>query len=222
MTRQPPTWIDSVLQTGVPAYPAYDVPISDWHPAVFESAFIALHPFSRAQTPVSWGEVAAAIGLSVGRLNRALLTWSGALRTEFADSDAAARLRGFCELSGLDAPLDGSLPLIWTPLVVAFFRAVGADQLWVRDEFGEALSPCAALAEPLDRSLGRSHRRGAIFSAVPGVLASVDWDSFFTLFFAPQSQLATLSQAVEGFVCAADTRHYWNATPEADLAPTAG
>jgi len=222
MTCQPPTWIDSVLETGVPAYPTYDAPISDWHPAVFESAFIALHPFWRGETPVSWGEVAAAIGLSVGRLNRGLLTWTGALRAEFRDSDAAALLSGFCERSGLDAPVDGSLPLVWTPHVVAFFRTAGADQLWIRDEFGDALSPCSPLVETLDLSLSSIHRRGAIFSAVPGVLASVDWDSFFTVFLAPRSQLAILSESVEGFVCGTDTKHFWNATPERDLAPTAG
>lgn len=222
MTCQPPTWIDSVLETGVPAYPKYDAPISAWHPAVFESAFIALHPFWRGETPVSWGEVASATGLSVGRLNRGLLTWMGALGTEFRDSDAAARLSGFCQLSGLDAPMDGSLPLAWTPLVLAFFRTAGADQLWIRDEFGEVLSPCSPLPETFDLSLSRIHRRGAIFSAAPGVLTSVDWDSFFTVFLAPRSQLANLSRAVEGFVCATDTTHFWNATPEADLALTAG
>jgi len=212
MTTQPPTWINSVLETGVPAYPTYDAPISDWHPAIFESAFIALHPFWRSETPISWGEVASATGLSVGRLNRGLLTRSGALRTEFRDSDAGARLSGYCDRSGLDAPIDGALPLTWTPLLVAFFRSAGADQLWIRDEFGQALSPCAALTEPLDLSLDRIHRRGAIFSAVPGVLAAVDWDSFFTLFLAPRSQLATLSKAVEGFVCATDTEHFWKAS----------
>jgi hypothetical protein len=94
--------------------------------------------------------------------------------------------------------------------------------LWIRDEFGQAQSPCSALPETLDLSLGRIHRRGAIFSAVPGVLATVDWDSFFTLFLAPRSQLATLSKAVEGFVCATDTEHLWKTAPEGDLAPTAG
>jgi len=222
MTCQPPTWIASVLETGVPAYPNYDAPISDWHPTVFKSAFIALHPFGRGKTPVSWGEVASAVGLSVGRLNRGLLTWAGALRAEFQDSDAAARLSAYCQLSGLDAPIDGALPPAWTPVVVAFFQSAGADQLLLRDEFGQALSSCSALAETLDLSLGRIHRRGAIFSAVPGVLASVDWDSFFTLFLAPRSQLAALSRVVEGFVCATDTKHFWNATPEGNLVATAG
>jgi hypothetical protein len=180
-----------------------------------------LHPFWRDETPVSWRELASATGLSVGRLNRGLLTWIGALRTEFQDSDAAARLSGFCEVSGLDAPIDGSLPLAWTPLVVAFFRSAGADQLWISDEFGQPLSPCPALAEKLDLSLNRIHRTGAIFSAVPGVLTSVDWDSFFTLFLGPRSQLAPLSTAVEGFFCETDTKHFWKAAPD-DLVQNAG
>jgi len=160
--------------------------------------------------------------LSVGRLNRGLLTWAGASKAESRDSEAAARLNRFRELSGLDAPIDGAMPPTWTPLLVEFFRAAGADQLWVRDEFGETLSPCAASVGTLDLSLGRIHRRGAMFSPVSSVLVCVDWDSFFTLFLAPRSQLAPLSKAVEGFFCAIDTEHFWDATPEGDLVPAAG
>ena len=110
VTCQPPTWIDAILETGVPAYPKYDAPISEWHSAVFESSFIALHPFWRGEIPVSWSEVASAVGLSVGRLNRGLLTWAGASKAESRDSEAAARLNRFRELSGLDAPIDGACP----------------------------------------------------------------------------------------------------------------
>ena len=198
MTCQPPTWIDSVLETGLPAYPKYNAPISGWHPTVFESSFIAQHPFWRGEVEVSWGEVASAIGLSVGRLNRGLLTRARALRAEYQDPDAVAQLNRFCELSALDVPIDGSFPPAWTLLVVEFFRMAGADQLWIRDEFGETLSACAPATQTLDLSLSRIHRRGAIFSPVPGVLASVDWDSFFTLFLGPRSLLLPLSKSLDG------------------------
>jgi len=101
MTRQCPTWVESILQTGTPAYPSYDAPICQWHPAAFEGAFVALHPFWRGEVAVSWAEVASSLGISVGRLNRALLTRDGALRVEYRDSDAAAQLNRYCEASAL-------------------------------------------------------------------------------------------------------------------------
>jgi hypothetical protein len=222
MTRQRPTWVDSILQTGVPAYPNYDAPISQWHPAVFEAVFIALHPFCRGDVPVAWAEVASLLGMTVGRLNRGLLTRDGALRVEYRDSDAAALLNRYCEASTLDGPIDGCIPTDWTPILIDFFRTAGADVLWVTDEFGEELRPCSAETAELDLLLGSVHRRGAIFSSVPGVLVSVDWDSFFTLFFAPRWLLARLPDVLEGFVAGIDTDHFWQTTSASNHMPDAG
>jgi hypothetical protein len=222
MTRPRPTWVDSILQTGAPVYPSYDAPISKWHPAVFEAAFVALHPFWRGDVAVSWAEVASLLGISVGRLNRGLLTRDGALRVEYRDSDAAARVSRHCETSALEGPIDGCIPPEWTTIVVDFFRTAGADVLWVIDGFGQVLQPCSASTAELDLSLGSVHRRGAIFSSVPGVLVSVDWDSFFTLFFASNSLLAPLPNVLEGFLSGIDTEHFWQTTPASNLLPDAG
>ena len=208
MTRQQPIWVDSILRSGVPAYPDYDVPISKRHPAVFDAAFIALHPFYRGDVPVSWSEVASLLGMTVGRLNRGLLTWAGALRVEYRDSGAAELLKRYCEASTIDGPIDGSIPTDWTPIVVDFFRSAGADALWVTDEFGKVLHPCPAAIAELELSLGSVHRRGAIFSSVPGVLVSVDWDSFFTLFLAPKSLLGRLPDVLDGFFAEVDPEHF--------------
>jgi len=144
------------------------------------------------------------------------------LRIEYRDSDAAAQLNRYCEVSALEGPIDGGIPPEWTTLVIDFFRTAGADVLWVTDEFGEVLPACSPATAELDLSLRAVNRRGAIFSSVPGVLVSVDWDSFFTLFFASRSLLGRLPKVLEGFLSGIDTEHFWQTTPASNHMPDAG
>jgi hypothetical protein len=120
-------------------YPAYDAPILDWRPSLFESAFVALHPFEGEETPRTWAHVSADLDVDIGRLNRALLTSVGALRVEFEDAPAASRLKDYCLVRKLDFPQDGQFPVQWTELLTRFLREHGSGQVWVRSEFGDTV-----------------------------------------------------------------------------------
>jgi len=186
-------------------YPSYEIPLVEAYGCLFESAFIVLHPFVRIPASLAWtntrqypsddqiiergekfpwAEVAARTGLTCcAQLCQALLTSIGSLPDHLADLSAAAALRRFLESQTVWMPAEGRFePLLRADFLRAFELA-GAPELLFVPEFTHT-NPTMRL--PLAGFHGGSipfPPRGTLLALDRSFLFTVDWDSFFTLFY---------------------------------------
>lgn len=214
-------------------YPLYTAPLVEAYDGLFESAFIVLHPFVRvpqslawsatAQYPsdtqilahgakCTWAQVATSTGLSsCARINQALLTSIGSLADHLADPSAGNALKSFLESHPVWMPVEGRFePLLQADFLHAF-TAAGARELLFVPEF-PATDPVATLpvADLATRTIPFP-ARGTLLSLDHSFLFTVDWDSFFTLFYGRRSFITRVASALnlEGFFATPNTEHAW-------------
>jgi hypothetical protein len=186
-------------------YPPYDLPLAEAYGGRFESAFIILHPFIRVPqllawsvtrrypddakiagfgTKCKWTEVAAQAGLgNCARLSQALLTSIGSLADHLADPYGRDALQAYLQTQPVWMPVEGCFGPLLQPDFLGAFTTAGASELIHVPEFPKS-DPVVAL--PLD-----GLRSGAVPFPASGTLLApdasflftVDWDSFFTLFY---------------------------------------
>jgi len=214
-------------------YPQHEVPLAEAYGGRFESVFVALHPFVRvpswlawtaqrcypsdAQIAVSgakcsWTEVGAATGLSsCARLNQALLTSIGSLTDHLADPHGRDALKTYLQSNPVWMPVEGSFVPLLKPDILHAFATAGDHELIFVPEFPHA-DPVATL--PLD-GLGEGSMpfptRGTLLAPDASFLFTVDWDSFFTLFYGSRSFVTRIASArkIEGFFASPTTEHAW-------------
>ena len=214
-------------------YPAYSEPLLEAYGGAFECVFVALHPFVRVPAELAWSathqypgdaqivargvkvpwmEVAAATGLnSCARLNQALLTSIGSLNDHFADPAGRDELKRFLESEPIWMPTEGRFePLLQTD-ILRVFVAAGMQELIFVPEFLNS-DPVTVL--PLaDIYLGSIPfpARGTLLAPDHSFLFTVDWDSFFTLFYGARSFVPRVAAALglEGFFATPNTEHAW-------------
>jgi len=213
-------------------YPPYDAPLAEAWGARYESLYILLHPFicvpdalawratqqyptdSQIQahgTKSAWTEVAAQSNLAhCARLNQALLTSIGSL-TDERDDASARTLKQFLESSPLWMPTEGRFePLLHADFLAAF-AAAGHSQLIHVPEF-PATDPVTRISiTDLHQQTEKFPARGSLVAPDASFLFTVDWDSFFTLFYGPRAFLTEIVRArrMEGFFASASTEHFW-------------
>ncbi len=135
--------------------------------------------------PILWSSIVERLSLQNNReLNRTLLTYTGALRTEFQQKKSAASLADLMADASIWPPLDGEFaPLFLSPFL-AILLSAGYDQIVARDEFGEQ--------EQVFQVPKATHDRRLLLNSTPfiprclespdgEVVAMVHWDSFFTV-----------------------------------------
>ena len=214
-------------------YPPYSVPLVEAYDSRFEAAFIVLHPFIRvaeamawkatgqyptdqqilaAGAKLRWTEAMATTGLgSCARMNQALLTSIGAVREHLADPDGVKSLQKLLENEPVWMPTEGRFePLLHRDLLYAF-QAAGAGELIFVPEF--------PAADPIVRLDVAGLRDGSIPFPVRGTLLApdakflftVDWDSFFTMFYGRREFIRQVAGALdlEGFFATPNTEHAW-------------
>jgi len=199
----------------------------------FECVFVALHPFVRVpaelgwsatrQYPgdgeiaargakVAWMEVAAAAGLqSCARVNQALLTSIGSLDDYLADAAGRDKLKGFLESEPIWMPVEGRFePLLQADLLHVFAEA-GADELIFVPEFPHSEPVTRLPLAGLRSGSVAFPARGTLLAPDHSFLFTVDWDSFFTLFYGARSFVARVAAALdlEGFFATPNTEHAW-------------
>jgi hypothetical protein len=214
-------------------YPSYDVPLAEAYGGLFESVFIILHPFISLPDHLawkatkkypsdeqllslgakcSWASVAAQTGLTTcAKLNQALLTSTGSIATELRDLSAANALRSFLQSAPVWMPVQGRFePLLQMDFLNAF-AAAGQEELIFVPEF-----PHVDPIQMLNLSRLRSREeafpsRGALLAPDESFLFTVDWDSFFTLFYGPRAFVTQVAQQhnLEGFFATPTTEHSW-------------
>ncbi|MBS1805415.1 MAG: DUF2711 family protein [Acidobacteria bacterium] len=214
-------------------YPQYGVPLVEAYDHRFEAVFIILHPFisvpqqlawkvTRKYPPDSdiiavgtaspWANVGRQTGLnSCARLNQALLTAGGSLTAELADHDGKEALLALLQSQSLWMPAQGRFePLIQRDLL-RVFSSSGYEHVIHVPEFPD-VNPVASirLAELQDEQVPFPVS-GTLLAPDSSFLFTVDWDSFFTLFYGPRAFLLRMARGLrlEGFFATAHTDHAW-------------
>jgi hypothetical protein len=214
-------------------YPPYDAPLADAYGGLFESVFIILHPFVSVPENLAWkatkkyptdeqilslgakcpwAQVAAKTGLNTcAKLNHALLTSTGSIAPELSDSPAATALQSYLQSASVWMPVQGRFePLLQMDFLAAFIAASQEELIFV-PEFPHT-DPIQLLN--VSRLVNRKEAfpsRGTLVAPDESFLLTVDWDSFFTLFYGPRALVTEVArqQNLEGFFATPTTEHSW-------------
>ena len=219
-------------------YPPYSEPLVEAYGRAFECVFVVLHPFVRVPAELAWSvthrypgdaeiaargekvpwtEVAARTSLkSCARINQALLTSIGSLDDHVADPAARGELQRFLESQPIWMPTEGRFEPLLQPDFLHIFAEAGAEELLFVPEFPNtdpvARLPLAALRDETNLNPGSPFPlRGTLLASDHSFLFTVDWDSFFTLFYGPRSFVARVAAGLnlEGFFATPNTEHAW-------------
>ena len=214
-------------------YPPYSVPLVEAYGGLFESVFILLHPFVRVPQSLawsatrqyphdaqilaqgvkcSWSQVGALSGLaSCARINQALLTSIGSLADHLADPAAAGALQTFLQSQSIWMPVEGRFePLLRLDILSVFAQAATPELIFV-PEFPHS-DPVVTLPIASLRSGSLPFpTRGTLLAPDHSFLFTVDWDSFFTLFYGSRAFITRVASALdlEGFFATPNTEHAW-------------
>ncbi len=199
----------------------------------FECVFVVLHPFIRVPAELAWSvihrypsdaviaahgakvpwtDVAARTSLkSCARINQALLTSIGSLDDHVADPAGSGELQRFLESQLVWMPTEGRFEPLLRPDFLHIFAEAGMDELVFVPEFPHS-DPVVHLAlAGLRDGVLPFPARGTFLAPDHSFLFTVDWDSFFTLFYGARSFVARVAAGLnlEGFFATPNTEHAW-------------
>jgi len=223
----------SLVQPREFTYPPYATPLIEAYGGLFESVFLVLHPFLRVPPTLAWGvtgqypedaqiiahgakcawsEVSAHTGLnSCARINQALLTSIGSLTDHLADPAARDALNRFLQSQPVWMPVEGRFePLLQADLLQAFVAANARELVFV-PEFPTTDPVVTFPIVDLATHSVPFPTRGTLLAPDRSFLFTVDWDSFFTLFYGSRSFITRVASALnlEGFFATPNTEHAW-------------
>jgi hypothetical protein len=214
-------------------HPPCDAPLIEAYGSRFESLYIVLHPFVAVPEELSWhatrqypsddqiialGEklpwatVARQAGIAdCSKLSQALLTLIGSLPSPLADPVAASTLQAFLAAHPFWMPTEGRFEPLLQMDFLAAFEAAGHEELIFVPEF-----PRTDPIQHLNIAALRARKqqfpsRGSLVAPDASFLFTVDWDSFFTLFYGPHDFVAEAARThrLEGFFATPTTEHLW-------------
>lgn len=214
-------------------YPPYDAPLIEAYGNRFESAFVILHPFVAVPEGLSWktarkypsdgqilsvgakrtwASVAAETGIGTcAKMNQALLTSIRSINDELCDIAACDALKSFVTSETVWMPAEGSFqPLLQDDFVDAF-ESAGHETLIFVPEF-PTIDPIKGIELAKLRTREAPFPdHGSLVSPDASFLFTVDWDSFFTLFYGPLDFVTDVvrRRGLEGFFATATTDHFW-------------
>jgi Protein of unknown function (DUF2711) len=214
-------------------YPFYGTPLVEAFGGRFEAAFIVLHPFIHVPdflswkvthlypgdqqivahgTRYPWTAVGAHTGLaSCARINQALLTAIGSLKGDLADPSGREALQTFLQSNSIWMPAEGRFePLLhWSFLQV--FAAAGMDKLIFVPEIPNSEHTLRLPIQGLKNGSIPFPNCGTLLAPDESFLFTVDWDSFFTLFYGPRAFVGQTAGMLdlEGFFATPNTDHAW-------------
>lgn len=199
----------------------------------FECVFVVLHPFVRVPERLSWSvtrqypddatiaaegakcawaEVSVRTGLrSCAQINQALLTAIGSLNADLADPAGRDALEKLVRNEAVWMPVEGRFePLLQADFLAAFEMA-GQSELVLVPEFPQS-DPVVRLAvDELRAGTTPFPGHGTLLAPDESFLFTVDWDSFFTLFYGARAFVERVvgTRRLEGFYATANTDHAW-------------
>ena len=219
-------------------YPSLSEPLVEAYGGAFECAFVVLHPFIRVPAElcwsathrypgdaeiaahgekVAWTEVADRTGLkSCARINQALLTSIGSLDDHVADPAACGDLQRCLQSEPIWMPTEGRFEPLLEPDFFHVFAEAAAEELIFVPEFPNTdpvvRLPLAGLRDGTRQNSKRGFpARGSLLAPDHSFLFTVDWDSFFTLFYGSRAFVARVAAGLnlEGFFATPNTEHAW-------------
>jgi Protein of unknown function (DUF2711) len=214
-------------------YSRYEVPLMEAYGGRFESAFVVLHPFVRVPASLSWkatnqypsdaqiaelgtkcawSDVATQVGItSCARINQALLTSIGSLADPMADTEGRNKLQSFLENNQIWMPVEGRFEPLLRPDFLQIFSASGIEELVFVPEFPQSEPVVRLAVEGLADGTIPFPTCGTLLAPDGSFLFTVDWDSFFTIFYGQRSFIAEAAERlkIEGFFASANTDHAW-------------
>lgn len=214
-------------------YPPYDIPLVEAYGGRFEATYVVLHPFVRVPASLSWTathayptdtqivqsgtkfrwvEVAAHIGLSAcARIHQALLTSIGSLDDHLADPAGRDALQLFLQSQPVWMPVEGRFEPLLQSDILAAFEIAGFQELTFVPEFPHSDPVVSPGIHELHSGHAPFPSRGTLVAPDASFLFTVDWDSFFTLFYGPRNFIRRIvdERNLEGFFASANTDHAW-------------
>jgi hypothetical protein len=214
-------------------YPSCDMPLVEAYGGRFESAFVVLHPFVHVPqalawsitrrypddtlianygTKYTWTEVIAQTGLAnCARLSQALLTAIGSLDHHLADPPSRDVLRSFLETQPVWMPVEGCFPALLRSDFLQAFTTAGATELIHVPEFPHSDPVTTLLLQDLRSGVVPFPSGGTLLAPDASFLFTVDWDSFFTLFYGSRAFVSSVAASLdlEGFFAFPTTEHAW-------------
>lgn len=214
-------------------YPPTRDPLLEAYEKNFESAFVVLHPFLRVPEELSWrlrrqypsdgeilaqaskcrwSEVAQLAGIrNCATMSQALLTSIGSIEDYLADYPSRDALKKTLETEAIWMPTEGRFePLLQADLLTAFAMA-GCKELVYVPEFPQ-IEPIEVLSVTALKEQEKTFpERGSLVAPDESFLVTVDWDSFFCLFYGPRSFIRNVvdERKLEGFFAEPETEHFW-------------
>jgi hypothetical protein len=214
-------------------YPTYEAPLLDAYDHRFEAVYILLHPFVSvpedlawrvakqyptddqivsAGAKCNWSHFAAKIDIAnCAKLNQVLLTATGSLVDYLCDYPGRDALQQFLQAEPVWMPGQGAFEPLLQADFLAAFQAAGHSELIFVPEFPHADPIETIPLADLHRRTRPFPGRGALVAPDGSFLFTVDWDSFFTLFYGPRAFIQNFAciRKLEGFFAAATTEHSW-------------
>lgn len=214
-------------------YPRYDTPLIEAYDGRFESCFVILHPFVRVPAELSWkttgqyptddqilsagakctwGDIASNTGLrACARVNQALLTSIGSLAPELCDFEARNALQTFLETEPVWMPVEGRFEPLLQFDFLGIFETAGTPELIHVPEYPETAGIRRLNLDPLAERAESFPTHGSLVAPDASFLFTVDWDSFFTLFYGSRAFVSEAVQRrnLEGFFVNLTTEHFW-------------
>ena len=209
------------------------MPLAEAYDGRFESVFILLHPFIRvpesfswqvtgqypddrqilaSRTRYRWTDVAAETGLtSCARVNQTLLTSIGSLKGDLADTSGSNALQTFLQSNPIWMPTEGRFEPLLQLAFLQVFAAAGAEKLIFVPEFPNSDPVVQLSIDGLRNGSIPFPNCGTLLAPDQSFLFTVDWDSFFTLFYGPRAFIARTAHELdlEGFFATPNTDHAW-------------
>jgi hypothetical protein len=144
-------------------------------------------------------------------VNQALLTSIGSLEDFLADRSGRDALQAFLQSQPIWMPTEGRFePLLQRDFLMVFSRA-GFDELVFVPEFPNSDPVVRLPLSGLEDGSIPFPACGTLLSPDASFLFTVDWDSFFTLFYGTHAFVAEAARSLnlEGFFATPNTDHAW-------------
>jgi hypothetical protein len=179
-------------------YPPYNAPLAEAYGGRFESIYVIVHPFVGVPEPLAWKTV------KQYPTDEQIL--SQGVKVPWASVAAQTGLSTCAKV-----PTEGRFePLLQTDFLDAF-AAAGLDELIFVPEFPHADSIQRFNVSRLRDRRDAFPSRGTLAAPDESFVLTVDWDSFFTLFYGPRAFVAETVRRhdLEGFFATPTTEHFW-------------
>ena len=149
---------------------------------------------------------------SCARINQALLTSIGSLDDHVADPAGRDELQRFLDPSPSGCPPKAASSRFCSPTCFTFSRRRERKNSFSFPNFPTPIPSCGLpLGGLQDGVRSPFPARGTLLAPDHSFLLTVDWDSFFTLFYGSRAFVARVAAGLnlEGFFATPNTEHAW-------------